>query len=72
MYGVLYTFGEIEVFGPQNPYPWLFSCYGNDCLDTAYYQVTHALDTYSRKPRKLTDKQKMPAQPTGPLKERVI
>ncbi len=67
----LYPFGNIEVYGPHNPYPFLFVNYGNDCLEKAYYQICHADNTYHPVGIILSDKQKEPGQSTVPLENRV-
>ena len=62
---------KFKFLDPQNPYPWLFTVYGTDCLDIAYYQIMHEENTYSRVPLILSEKHKSPALPTGPLLDRV-
>jgi lipopolysaccharide cholinephosphotransferase len=69
-----YKFGEISVKGPNNPFNYLYSCYGSDCLNVAYFYGNHK-DTNPNNRKKMTltlqKKDFEPAQPTGPLLNRV-
>ena len=53
-----YQFGDIIVFGPNDPIPFLNAAYGKN-WPTAYKHIL------------LTEEDKKPAQPTGPLEDRV-
>lgn len=63
-----YQFGEIKLYGPHDPIPFLDACYSKDWR-------THARKwnhlTYARETVILQDSDKLPAQPTGPLVNRV-
>lgn len=67
----LYSFGAIEVYGPQNPYPFLFHNYGDDCLTKGFIQVSHGGNTYHPVGVVLSDEHKKPGMPIGPLEDRV-
>ena len=66
-----YQFGEFKVMGAQNPIPYLHSLYGQDCMDVGYQWHNHDNGFQKISPGKitLTEKDKVPAQPTGPLRE---
>lgn len=66
-----YQLGEIKVMGAQNPMPYLYTLYGNDCMDVGYQWHNHEDGLQKIKAGKitLTEKDKVPAQPTGPLRE---
>jgi len=63
-----YQFGEIKILGPNSPHILLGCYYNHDYMDTAY-KWNHASSKIGI--IKLTEKDKVPAQPTGPLKDRV-
>jgi len=63
-----YTFGEIKIYGPNNPIRWLNSFYGKNWNQTAHLYNHHIGNMGSIK---LTDEDRKPAQPTGPLEDRV-
>lgn len=65
----MYQFGELYVPGPNNPYPYLFSCYGNDCLEVGCFGHNHTGKKKGKGSIKLTSDHKKPAQPTGPLQD---
>lgn len=60
----LYQFGEIQIYGPNNPVPYLDASFGKDWPDTAkkYNHKTKEKETI-----KLEENDKVPAEPTGPL-----
>lgn len=66
-----YKFGEIEVWGPKTPEPYLTLQYGN--WQTIAYQGGQHLEkgNGSLVPFVPTQKDLEPGQPTGPLKDRV-
>ncbi len=68
-----YTFGECTVYGPNNPIGILNRYYGTDWTELTY-KYNHRWN-YANRNRKqkvaLTDEDRMPAQPTGPLEDRV-
>lgn len=66
-----YQFGEIVVKGPCTYEPLFTCCYGKDWNKIAYQSVNHATKKFIKIKRKLTDHDRVPAQPTGPLMERV-
>lgn len=65
-----YTFGALSVWGPQDPYPYLNNYY-KEWQTTAKFLINHATYSYSSKTVILTDKDKVPAEPLGPLEDRV-
>jgi lipopolysaccharide cholinephosphotransferase len=63
-----YKFGSFEIYGPNNPYTFLKSCYGNDWYDVAYMQWDHKHDKpYDQIKIYLTDVDRYPAFPFFPL-----
>ncbi len=66
-----YKFGSFFVRGPKNPDEYLSRCYGNDYLKVAHYNCGHNNQCDTQKIN-LTKKDKVPAQPTGPLLNRVL
>jgi phosphorylcholine metabolism protein LicD len=66
-----YRFGELWVNGPQQATPYLSRAYGAQWNEVAYRQTSHAThpDTYERVA--LEAKHRVPAQPTGPLEDRI-
>lgn len=66
-----YKFGEVDVWGPQTPEPYLTLQYGN--WKTIAYQGPRHLshEEGSTVPFTPTDKDLEPGKPTGPLKDRV-
>jgi len=67
----LYTFGDFQVYGPRDPIPYLHALYGKDCLEVGYMQLSGAPNDFEKTGTKLTQELKSPAQPTGPLEDRV-
>lgn len=66
-----YVFGEMELYGPANPTPYLNKLYGSDWLNVAYRQADHLNLKRLKKTRiTLSAADKEPAYPTGPLNER--
>jgi phosphorylcholine metabolism protein LicD len=67
-----YPFGEIEVWGPKAPEPYLTLQYGN--WRTIAYEGGRHLEQGkgSRVPFVPTEKDLEPGKPTGPLKDRVV
>lgn len=67
-----YKFGELEVWGPNTPEPSLTLLYGN-WRKIAYQQPEDHLSSAQKStvPFTLTEKDLVPARPTGPLKDRV-
>ena len=63
-----YTFGALEVWGPQDPYPYLNN-YFKGWQTKAKFFIDHG--RYSSRVIKLTDEDKVPATPLGPLDDRV-
>lgn len=61
-----YKFGNFLIKGPNNPIKYLVSCYGEQCMDEAYYGRTKKFWTM-----KLTSKDKAPANPTKPLQNNI-
>ena len=69
-----YKFGECTVMGPKEPSKYLESMYGKDVFEVAYQWHAHSNDFMHKVTSvkiHLTEKDKVPAQPTGPLRERV-
>lgn len=63
-----YKFGEIELYGPNNPIPYLNKCYDKDWNKIAYEQYDHKNERSLYKLKfTLTDADKQPAKPTGPI-----
>ena len=63
-----YKFGEIELFGPNNPYPYLNKLYGGDWNNIAYKWYDHKNEKAIKRLRvELTDEDRKPAEPTGPI-----
>lgn len=44
-----YKFGNFELFGPKNPYPYLYRTYGNDVMTTAYKNYDHKFSSKIKK-----------------------
>lgn len=66
----LYKFGELNVYGPNNPYPYLDSCYGTDWNEIGYVQYDHLEEQSTQKIKTvLTEEDRQPAKPTGPIKK---
>ena len=62
-----YQFGAITVMGPNNPYPFLNASYGTDWQQYAI-KWNHSSNPNEKYEKiLLTDEDKQPAQPTGPL-----
>lgn len=69
-----YKFGNCTVMGPREPVKYLESMYGKDVFEVAYQWHAHSNDFMHKLTSVkiyLTEKDKVPAQPTGPLRERV-
>jgi GNAT superfamily N-acetyltransferase len=66
-----YKFGNFFVKGPSNPLKYLTCCYGKNCLDTASYGHSHGAAGRIKGTINLSPKDKLPAMPVGPLKDRV-
>jgi len=58
------NFGVCKVIAPINPHPYLYYAYGSDYL-------THAICANNSIKIELSEQDKMPALPLGPLKDRV-
>lgn len=65
-----YAFGKFFVYGPQNPTEQLLSMYGKRYLDLGVQTWTHQ-GILMHTQKQLTDFDRVPAAPTGPLKDRV-
>lgn len=64
-----YPFGETIVLGPNNPIPYLNASFSPDWPH--YGRIwNHFFDIY--KERELTENDMIPAQPTGPLRDRIL
>lgn len=63
-----YTFGEFKIHGPHDPINYLNYFYGQD-WNTVAHKWNHTVK--GRATSVLTDEDRKPAQPTGPLKDRV-
>ena len=62
-----YKFGSFEINGPNNPYTYLNSCYGNDWYDIAYMEYNHEKEIpYEKNKIFLTDFDRIPALPFYP------
>jgi len=62
-----YKFGSFEVNGPNNPYTYLNSCYGQDWYDIAYMEYNHEHETpYQKVKISLNDEDRVPALPFYP------
>lgn len=69
-----YAFGDFVVMGANSPINYLKSMYGKDCLTTAYQWHAHrngVLQSVKKVKMTLSDKEKVPARPTGPILEKV-
>lgn len=67
-----YTFGEMVVSGPHKPEPGLTYNFGNDWFEVAYQSFLHETTKMVKKVKmKLTDIDRVPALPTGPLFNRI-
>ncbi len=68
-----YKFGAIVVNGPHNARPYLNAYYGDDWFDVAYrdYDYFNEVPLKNKLKAFLTDKDRVPAQPLGPLQDRV-
>jgi phosphorylcholine metabolism protein LicD len=66
----LYTFGQIEVWGPHDPYTYL-DVYYPSWDSTAKFLIDHKNNRYADERMKLTAQDKVPALPLGPLQDRV-
>lgn len=66
----LYQFGEVKLLGPNDPIPFLDATYGTNWLESVnvYNHHEHLLERFFDLP--LTNSE--PAQPTGPLLDRVV
>jgi hypothetical protein len=66
-----YAFGQLQVWGPQHPIPHLNRAYGPEWNAVAYRQTNHAVDPKHYQRVILTPKHRVPAEPQGPLVDRV-
>lgn len=67
-----YPFGELSIYGPKNPKKYFDDCYGSNWNNYAYRFFDHKEEkTLEKKKFKLKKSNRVPAQPTGPLKNRV-
>ncbi len=68
-----YTFGALEVKGPNNPYLFLAEFYGKDWFDIAYVFYLDSKYQWGKKKVRiqLSDKERQPAKPFGPLADSV-
>lgn len=66
-----YQFGEIKVMGANKPESYLQCLYGDDYMDVGYQWHNHqnGLQKIQAGKITLTQENKIPAQPTGPLRE---
>ena len=65
-----YKFGEYKVFGPNNPQGYLNGCYGKDWNKVKYQEWDHQKERgLLKKKVPLNEKDRQPAQPTGPIKK---
>ena len=65
-----YIFGQLTVKGPHNPYPFIIALYGKQWHDIAYVWSDH-IKKKKNIQIQLTDKDRTPAQPLGPLQDRI-
>jgi len=63
-----YTIGELELYGPNNPIPYLNSRYRNWTQLAVLYNHKFGLKNQTIK---LTNQKRVPAQPTSPLQDRI-
>ena len=63
-----YTFGAFKIHGPHDPINYLNYFYGKD-WNTVAHKWNHTVK--GRTTSVLTDEERKPAQPTGPLEDRV-
>lgn len=68
----LVPFGNLKVFIPDNPTPFLNSLYGPKWFRVAYQTHLHHENLPDVVKVELTDEDRIPAQPTGPLIDKVI
>ncbi|MFA5306184.1 MAG: GNAT family N-acetyltransferase [Candidatus Babeliales bacterium] len=66
-----YIFGNISIKGPNNPFNYLTSCYGADCLEVALIRDRGKKNGEIKK-ISLKDELKYPAMPIGPLQDRTF
>ena len=68
-----YKFGETYVNGPRDPAGFLTRAYGSHWRDTwvAMFSHAHFVYYFAAKPQKMVGTDFHPAQPTGPLADRV-
>ncbi len=67
-----YEFGNLKLWGANNPKPYLDNCYGNDWNEVAVYSYDHAAEKWSSPIKvRLSRRDRGPAQPLGPLANRV-
>jgi len=68
---VSHPFGEISISIPHSPKPFMDSLYGPDWYDVGYQTHLHRNVPGLKKVKKrLTQEDRVPAQPTGPLKDK--
>jgi lipopolysaccharide cholinephosphotransferase len=70
----MYKFGDIMIYGPNDPIKYLKRAYGDDVMEYAVFSGTHNGGPIGRTLKvKISDLKELqiPAQPTGPLKNNV-
>lgn len=67
----MYRLGECYVLGPNDPIPFLDACFGTDWPNKAICWNHFFAVEKNKKVITLTDDDKLPAEPTGPLYDRV-
>ncbi|MDP2193516.1 MAG: LicD family protein [Alphaproteobacteria bacterium] len=69
----LYEFGSFQVYGPQNPYPYLYALYGKNCLKQAYRGFDHLSKEMGKNSSYSTfaihEERMKPGMPLGPLQD---
>jgi cytidyltransferase-like protein len=66
-----YPLGECVVLGPNNPAPFLNACFGKDWPYKAILWNHFFAIHENEREKELINEDKIPAQPTGPLQDRV-
>ncbi len=64
----LYPFGEIQIYGPKNPEPYLDASFTKEWRTMAH-KWNHMTNEKEKMP--ITDADRIPAQPTGPLNNNI-
>lgn len=62
-----YAFGALTILGPLNPIPYLQTAYGKNCLT---HGAPHSYPPTTNHEFLLSDNDKQPAKPFGPLQDR--